>query len=362
METTPLPSNAAGVPAPDEAWNAVLARDAAFDGRFVYAVRSTGIYCLPSCTSRKPRRENVEIFPSGHEALAAGYRACRRCRPGSNRPSAAAHSVEMARAYLDQHLDERVTLARLAEAAHMSPFHLQRVFKRSLGVTPRQYVEVRRAERLRERLREGDTVSRATFEAGYGSTSRVYEQAPTHLGMTPGEYRNGGRGVRIRYATAPTSVGTVLVAATERGVCAVSLGDDGDALARELRREHPGAQVEPAGDRLARWLEGVVASVEGQSERPAVPLDLRGTTFQWRVWRALQEIPRGERRSYGEVAEAIGAPGAARAVARACATNPVAVVVPCHRVVRGDGGEGGYRWGPERKRRLLEVERRAARA
>jgi AraC family transcriptional regulator, regulatory protein of adaptative response / methylated-DNA-[protein]-cysteine methyltransferase len=352
---TPLP-DAAGMPSPDEAWEAVLSRNTGFDHRFVYAVRSTGIFCLPSCASRKPRRERVVFYPSAEQATDAGFRACRRCRPDSGRPPAAVRSVERARVYLDEHLGERVTLARLAEVAHMSRYHLQRTFKRYVGLSPREYVEAKRTERLKERLRDGDTVSRATFEAGYGSPSRVYENAPAQLGMTPGEYRNGGAGTLIRFATATTPVGTLLVAATERGVCAVSLGDDEETLIEQLGRDHPSAELEPADDGLRGWLTTVVESIERRIDPLRIPLDLKASAFQCRVWQALREIPPGERRSYGQVAAAIGSPGAARAVGRACATNPVALVIPCHRVVRGDGGEGGYRWGIERKRRLLELE------
>jgi AraC family transcriptional regulator of adaptative response/methylated-DNA-[protein]-cysteine methyltransferase len=253
-------------------------------------------------------------------------------------------------------MDETVTLDRLAEAVHVSPFHLQRTFRRYVGLTPRQYVEVKRAERLREQLRDGETVSRAGFAAGYSSSSRVYEQADAHLGMTPGTYQAGGKGMDIRYATTSTPLGRVLVAATERGVCAVSLGEDGGRLVSGLRDEYPAARIEAGGPTQKSWLDFVVAFVEGRVRRLAIPLELQATTFQWRVWRVLQDIPYGATRSYGDVAEALGQPGAARAVARACATNPAALVIPCHRVVPKHGGPGGYRWGTECKKRLLAME------
>ncbi len=340
----------------DEAWTAVLDRNQDYADSFLYAVLSTGIYCRPGCASRPPRRENVRFFATPAEAEAAGFRACKRCRPDRGGPSATQRSIEAARQYLDAHLDETVTLERLARVAHMSAHHLQRTFKRQVGLSPRRYVEVMRAERLKERLREGDTVSRATFEVGYSSTSRVYEQVDSHLGMTPGTYRRGGQGMSIRFATAATPLGRVLVAATERGVCAVTLGDDDATLEAELRREYPRATIEPAGDQLRGRVEEIVAYLEGEKTSLRMPLDLPATDFQRRVWQALQEIPYGTTYSYSMVAEAIGKPTAARAVARACASNQVALVIPCHRVVRGDGELSGYRWGPERKRFLLELE------
>ncbi len=344
-------------PHPDEAWTAVLARDPRFDGSFVYAVSSTGVYCRPVCPSRRPRRSNVAFFPDPAAAEAAGYRPCRRCRPRTGAPSPSTLAVERAREYLDGHLDERVTLARLGRVTHLSPSHLQRTFKRLLGVSPREYAESRRAARLKHELKRGETVSRASFEAGYGSSSRVYEQAAARLGMTPAAYRRGGQGLLIRFSIVDSPLGRLLVAGTERGLCAVTLGDDDAALVEALRREYPHARIEPTEAGLERWLEVIVGSLRGGPEALDLPLDVRATAFQLRVWRALREIPVGSTASYGELAARIGAPSAARAVARACATNPVALVVPCHRAVRGDGGLGGYRWGLDRKRRLLEGER-----
>lgn len=350
----------------EEAWRAVAQRDASADGRVFYAVTSTGVYCRPSCPSRRPRRENVRFFSAPSEAERAGFRACRRCRP--NELQRAEASVARAKALLDTHASSgregTVTLRDLAAAVGMSPFHLQRVFQARMGLSPARYLRARRGEQLKRRLRASDTVSRATYEAGFGSSSRTYEMVEAQLGMTPATYRNGGAGTEIRYRTLRTSLGELLVAATARGVCAVTLGDDAETLVRELESEYPRATlVETRGgnDAFAGWVDDIVGYVDLQGASPAVPLDVRATAFQWRVWRALQEIPLGETRSYAEVANAIGKPDAARAVASACASNRVALVIPCHRVLRSDGSLSGYRWGPERKRRIMERERSAAR-
>lgn len=349
--------SAAGLPLSEEAWAAVRARDERYAGRFLYGVLTTGVYCRPGCASRTPRRENVRFFASPAEAEEAGLRPCRRCRPDGNGQAGAERSVAMAREYLDQHLDETVTLARLSRVAHMSPHHLQRTFKSVIGLSPREYVRAERMRRLRGRLRAGDTVSRATYEAGHGSASRVYEHAEAHLGMSPGSYRRGGKGARIAYALQRTSLGWLLVATTERGLCSVALGDDPEAMEAEFRVEYDRAEIVPAGEPLRAWVTAIVDYLDGEGVLPRGPLDLRASAFRSRVWSALQRIPRGSTISYAKLAETIGSPGAARAVASACAANPVALVIPCHRVIRGDGSISGYRWGPERKRRLLEMER-----
>jgi AraC family transcriptional regulator of adaptative response/methylated-DNA-[protein]-cysteine methyltransferase len=341
------------------AWDAVLGRDARRDGQFVYAVATTGVYCRPSCPSRRPRRERVRFFTAPEEAERAGFRACRRCRP---REGAApdARLVERACAYLETHLDEPVTLDTLGQALGVSPWHLQRTFKRLTGVSPKEMVRARRTERLKKRLQQGDDVAAATYEAGFGSGSRVYETSDARLGMTPATYRRGGAGMRIRFTTAGSSLGRLLVAMTERGVCAVALGDTDEELAGSLRREYPQAVIERAeldAEDLERRITAVLGFLEGTSPHLALPLDVQATAFQERVWKALQEIPAGETRTYGEIAAALGQPQAARAVARACATNPVALAIPCHRVVRGDGVSGGYRWGADRKSRILAGER-----
>jgi AraC family transcriptional regulator of adaptative response/methylated-DNA-[protein]-cysteine methyltransferase len=339
-------------------WAAVLGRNTAADGRFVYAVASTRIYCRPSCPSRRPNRRHVRFFSTPEAAEADGYRACRRCRPRETETDAV-RRVREAQRYLDRHLDETVTLERLGAAVGLSPYHLQRTFKRLTGVTPRSYAGARRMERMKSRLKVGDSVSRATYDAGFSSPSRAYDQSRTRLGMTPGAYRQGGSGISIRFTIVDTALGAVLVAATGRGVCAVTLGDDARALEACLRAEFPAARIDPADDELRGWAGAVVRRLAGD-EAERVPLDVRGTAFQWRVWEALQRIPHGTTRTYAQIARDLGQPSAARAVARACATNQVALVIPCHRVVREDGALGGYRWGLERKRALLDAERRRA--
>lgn len=338
-------------------WAAVLGRNREYDGKIVYAVRSTSIFCRPSCPSRKPRRENVEFFRTAAEAERKGYRACRRCRPGSPAGTATDRALRRAMEYLESHLDEPVTLERLGRQVGMSPFHLQRTFRARVGVSPRVYQHARRLERFKARLQQGESVSRATYEAGFGSSRSVYQQAAAGLGMSPGAYRRGARGMAIRFTTADSPHGRLLVAGTERGVCAVSLGNTDDALEADLRREFPGARLERDDAEMVPWVSAILGELQGQSPNPDVPLDLQGTAFQMRVWNALREIPRGETRSYSQVAAAIGQPSAARAVAGACAGNRAALVVPCHRVVRTDGVPGGYRWGPDLKQALLQRER-----
>jgi len=342
-----------------EAWRAVERRDRRSDGAFVYAVRSTGVYCKPSCPSRRPSRANVRFFLTTKDAELAGYRACLRCRPGDEHsPSSTDAAVERARSYLDRNSERPVPLAELAEHAGVSAWHLQRSFKRLLGVSPKAYQDARRVSRFKSRLRAGDTVSRATYEAGFGSSSRVYERSGVLLGMTPAAYRRGGAGVRIAYTITDAPIGRVLVAMTERGVCAVELGGTDAEVVQALQNDFPRATIERGDDEHRAWVRAVVDRVRdpGRERSSDVPLDMAGSAFQLRVWKALQEIPAGERRSYGEVAAAIGRPSATRAVARACATNHLAVVVPCHRVVRSDGDLAGYKWGLDRKRRLLAKE------
>ena len=347
----------------DTYWAAVQERDAAFDGTFVFAVRTTGIYCRPSCPSRRARRENVTFYAAPGDAAAAGFRACRRCEPNAS-DTAADRAVAAARAWLEAHAAEPVTLAELARVTGVSPHHLQRTFKRATGVSPAQYAAALRAEALRERLRSGATVSRAAYDAGYGASSRVYEGASRLLGMTPATYRRGGRGARIRYMTAATPLGRLLVAATGQGVCSVTIGDGDAELERALAAEFPHAELtrvaddDRSGDHadLRRWVASVAGHLAGTAREARVELDVAGTPFQRRVWDELRRIPYGETRSYTELAVAVGRPSAVRAVASACARNPVAIVVPCHRVVRTGGEPGEYRWGRARKAKLLEQE------
>ena len=341
----------------DAAWSAVLNRDRAQDGSFVYAVRTTGVYCRPSCPSRRPQRANVRFFPTASDAEESGFRPCRRCRPHAATGTSTERSVAAARAYLDQHCDGRVTLRRLAREVGLSPAYLQRAFTRLVGVSPKTYEDALRRDRLKARLRTGESVTRATYAAGFGSTSTIYRHQASALGITPGLYRRGGARASITYGVVDSSLGRVLVARTERGVCAVTLGERDDALERALAAEFPAATRVRDDDAVASWARQVVDAVDGRADGSQIPLDLQGTAFQMRVWRALQQIPAGETRSYGDVATRLGMPRAARAVARACATNRVAVIVPCHRVVASTGKPSGYRWGIERKRRLLQRER-----
>lgn len=343
---------------PDAArWRAVLQRDARADGLFYYAVASTGVYCRPSCPSRRPRRERVSFFATRDEAERAGFRPCRRCQP--QEPSLRQRrALAVARACrLVDTAEEPPALHALAATAGMSRFHFHRVFTEVTGMTPRAYVAAHRASRLREQLTAGASVTDAMYNAGFTSNGRFYEAAPGALGMTPTAYRTGAAGERIRVAIRKCFLGLVLVAATDRGICAVCLGDDRNALGRELRDRFPRATLLEEDESLSSLVSAVVSCIESSDSAAHLPLDIRGTAFQHRVWKALQQVPPGSTVSYAEMARRIGAPAsAARAVARACATNPVAVVVPCHRVVGRDGSLTGYRWGLDRKRRLIERE------
>ena len=346
-------------------WRIVESRDTRFDGAFVYAVSSTGIFCRPSCPSRRPKPTNVSYYDSPESAGAAGYRPCRRCHPESvDQPDPRLAAVYQACRYMDERDDEDgpPTLDTLAELTQFSPHHLQRLFKRLLGISPRDYYDARRIDRLKALLRDGDNVALALYEAGYGSSSRLYEHAASRLGMTPGVYKRGGRGTTLSYAIADSPLGRVLVARTGRGVAAVNLGRGDDMLLAELGRDYPNAEIVRDDGALAADIRAILDYLEGAAPHPDLPLDVQATAFQRRVWRELQNIPPGETRTYAEVAEAIGNPKAVRAVANACARNPTSLVVPCHRVVRSDGGLGGYRWGVERKQALLDQERAKAEA
>jgi AraC family transcriptional regulator, regulatory protein of adaptative response / methylated-DNA-[protein]-cysteine methyltransferase len=339
----------------DDRWQAVVNRDRGRDGEFVFAVSTTGIYCRPSCPARRPRPENVSFFADSAAAERAGFRACRRCRPKSGLSPQEA-LVARATTWLDAHIEERVTLSRLAAALGVSPGHLQRNFSRVTGVSPRVYAAARRLESAKSRLRDGADVTSALHAAGYGSSSRFYAQARSALGMTPTSYKRGGEGMTMSYATTGSPSGRVLVAATERGICAVSLGEDDAALEQSLAAEYPRATIRRDDDALRPYVDSVLAHLRDRTPLAALPLDVVGTPFQHEVWHAIRAIPAGERRTYGQIAATLGNPNGARAVARACATNPAALVIPCHRVVRGDGGAGGYRWGAERKQALLASE------
>jgi AraC family transcriptional regulator, regulatory protein of adaptative response / methylated-DNA-[protein]-cysteine methyltransferase len=341
----------------DYAWEAVLNRDRRGDGRFVYAVSSTHVYCRPSCPSRRPARNRVTFFDSAQLAESAGFRACLRCRPQSVAGSESAERVERARRYLDDHADEPITLRRLAAQVGLNPFHLQRAFTGVVGLSPKRYQDAKRMERFAASLKRGETVTNATYEAGFGSSSRLYARVHEDLGMTPSAFRSGGMGVTLRYTTVPTAVGRMLVAVTERGMAAVSFGETEAGLVTLLHCNYPKAVLRRDRKGLSQHVSRLLQCLNGSAAVDRLPLDVKATAFQRRVWQALQQIPRGQTRSYQEIARAIGRPTAARAVAKACATNPVAVAIPCHRVVRSDGQLAGYRWGLERKQRLLALER-----
>jgi AraC family transcriptional regulator of adaptative response/methylated-DNA-[protein]-cysteine methyltransferase len=334
------------------AWTAVLERDPSLDGAVVYAVRTTGVYCRPSCPSRRPLRDRVAFFTGPDEAEAAGFRPCRRCNPrGEARPDPNADLILAVCRYLDEPHDQPPTLDELGEKFAISPAHLQRTFSRIVGVSPRRYYDSHRQARLRTLLRDGAPVTAAQYDAGYGSSSSLSD---ARLGMPPSAYRRAGRDVTIAYTVAPCRLGFVLVAATDRGVCSVRLGDSEAALVDELEREFANAERHRDDD-LHGWLAPILAYLDGEPIALDLPLDVQATAFQRKVWDALRAIPFGETRTYGQVAVAIGQPTASRAVAQACAANPTALVVPCHRVV-GAGELGGYRWGVERKRQLLAQE------
>src|SRR2546426_2213463 len=338
-------------------WHAVEARDAGYDGMFVFAVSSTGIYCRPSCPARRPRRQNVTFYRQPDEAEKAGYRACLRCRP---RAIAGSPQMEMVKAvcrYIEQHLDEPVTLARLGTAFRQSPFHLQRTFKAVLGISPRAYADSCRMNQLKRNLQAGHSVTRALYDAGYSSSSRLYERAASQLGMTPDKYRRGAIAAPIRYTLSDSPLGRMLIAATDKGICAIQFADSDEELVHGLKHEFPFAIRRRDDSGMREWKEDLLRHMRGQKLNASLPLDIQATAFQRRVWTYLQSIPFGSTKSYSQVAKAIGQPTATRAVARACATNQVAVAIPCHRVVRQDGGMGGYRWGIDRKKALLEMER-----
>ncbi len=341
-----------------EKWNAVLARDSHADGTFVYAVSSTGIYCRPSCASRRPHPDRVVFFDTPDEAAGAGYRACRRCRPDdAAAPDPWIDKIRRACVYL-ANVDGHVPLARLAGRLGGSPYHFQRSFKRIVGVSPREYADACRLEKLKRGLRRGSRVTEAMIDAGYGSSSRFYERAASMLAMKPQAYRAGAAGATINYEIVDSPLGRLLVAATNRGVCAVSMGSGDSELVRALKAEYPAATLRRGDRTLERWTRQIVRHLEGRRPRLELPIDVQATAFQWQVWNALARIPYGETRTYKEVAESIGRPSAVRAVAHACATNRVALAIPCHRVVRSGGGMGGYRWGVARKQALLAAEHR----
>jgi AraC family transcriptional regulator, regulatory protein of adaptative response / methylated-DNA-[protein]-cysteine methyltransferase len=346
----------------------VQSRDRASDGAFVYAVRSTGIYCRPSCPSRKPRREQVVFFPIPEAAEQQGFRACQRCRPRAiNLRDPRTASVASVCREIDARIraeeggdnEARLTLSSLSKTVGMAPNQLERAFRRVMGITPRQYADAQRMRRLKSNLQKGENVTTALYDAGFGSSRGLYERAPSQLGMTPGTYRQGGAGMQIHYTIVDSPLGRLLVAATDRGISALYLGEKDVPLKAALQKEYPRAEIDSdssGSKNLGGWVSKVLAHLRGKEPHLDLPIDVQATAFRRRVWEELKRIPYGATRTYSDVARAIGRPAAIRAVARACATNPVSVVIPCHRVVRADGNLAGYRWGLDRKRALLEHE------
>jgi AraC family transcriptional regulator, regulatory protein of adaptative response / methylated-DNA-[protein]-cysteine methyltransferase len=341
-------------------WQRVVKRDADADGRFVYAVASTGIYCRPSCSSRRPLRRHVRFFDDPAEAERAGFRACLRCGGRAAPAGMVALVARACRLVAEAPPDGLPSLAALARRLQSSPSHLHRAFRATIGISPKQYAEALRSGRLKALLRDDQPVAAALYEAGYGSSSRLYERTNAELGMTPDTYRRGGRGMHIHYIVVRSALGSLLVGATDRGVCSIKMGDAARPLEEDLRREYPRATVSRDLGRLSPAVVGLLEFVAGRRPPADLPLDVQGTAFQRRVWASLQRIPLGRTKSYGEVARSIGQPGSARAVARACASNHAALVIPCHRVVPVGGAAGGYHWGTARKERLLDIERALA--
>ena len=356
MNTIEKKQMLAAATASDSRWTAVVARDERADGKFFYSVKTTGVYCRPSCPSRTANPENVVFHLTPADAEKAGFRPCRRCRP-DQLSQAAQHAAKVAELcrFIDS-AEKAPTLGELAERAGLSVFHLHRIFKQCTGLTPRAYAAAHRARRIRQELDRGNTVTEAIYQAGYSSNGRFYEESDQVLGMTPTKYRAGGADTEIRFAVGQCSLGSILVAHSGRGVCAILLGDDPDDLARALQDRFRKATLIGGDERFEQLVASVVGFVEAPGRGLDLPLDVRGTAFQQRVWQALSEIRVGETVSYSEVARRIGSPASVRAVAQACGANPLAVAIPCHRVVRSDGALSGYRWGVERKRALLERE------
>lgn len=340
----------------DSHWQAVLSRDGASDGKFVFAVSSTGVYCRPSCPSKRPRRENVTFFRHPQEAETAGFRECLRCRPKAVAGNPRQDLIKSVCRFIELHLDEPVTLARLGAEFEQSPFHLQRTFKAVLGITPREYADSCRMRGFRQKLKAGHSVTRAMHDAGYSSTSRLYSRTSAELGMEPAKYRRGAIAAPIRYSVTDSPIGRMLIAATDKGICTIQFADSEEELEQGLKQEFPFAVRRRDDQGMEKLAQQVVRRIGNSEPLQSLPLDIQATAFQRRVWSYLQSIGFGKTKSYSEVAKAIRHPAAVRAVARACATNPVAIAIPCHRVLRANGDLGGYRWGLQRKKALLEIE------
>jgi len=343
----------------DEKWKAVQSRDDRFDGAFVFAVRSTGIYCRPSCPARLAGKDQVAFFPGPIEAEQSGFRPCHRCQPREAGPSPKAKLVDQVCRYIEANVQGKLDLAILSRHVGLSPYHFQRTFKKVLGISPREYVKARRLGRMKRFLRNGETVNDSLYNAGFSSRSRVYEDVPGGFGVNPGEFRRGGEGLRIRYSIINSPLGRLLVAWTQGGVCGVCIGDSDAFVESSLAEDYPSATLHRSDDEMKEWTGAFAKYFEGNRLDVNLPLDVKATAFQSRVWKIIQSIPFGKTTTYSQIAKELGAPEASRAVARACATNPVALAIPCHRVIGKDGSLRGYRWGIERKHTLLKLEQAA---
>lgn len=356
MTVTMIGSSSAGLCSDQQKWQALQSRDPRAEGCFVYAVRTTGIYCRPTCSARLARRENVQFHSDCEAAERAGFRACKRCLPNQHSVASRAGVAITAACRLIETSEEMPSLERLADRAGMSRFHFHRLFKLTTGVTPKAYSAALKARRVREELTQASSVTDAIYDAGFNSSSRFYEKSANILGMTPTEFRAGGSGQAIEFAIGTCSLGAILVAASKKGICAIMLGDEPERLVRDIQDRFPNAELRAGDGRFEEWMAKVIGFVEEPRLGLELPLDIRGTAFQQRVWKVLSEIPVGSTLSYSELAAKIGQPNAVRAVAGACAANTLALAIPCHRVVRTDGAASGYRWGIERKSTLLKRE------
>ncbi len=343
----------------DDRWTAVHSRDDRFDGAFVFAVRSTGIYCSPSCPARRPGKQQVVFFPGPIEAEQSGFRPCHRCQPREAGPSPKTKLVDQACRYIEANLQGKLSLAILSRQVGLSPYHFQRTFKKVLGISPREYIKTRRLARMKRFLRSGETVNDSLYNAGFSSRSRVYENVQEGFGVNPGEFRRGGEGLRIQYSIIDSPLGRLLIAATERGVCGVCIGDSDRFVESSLAEDYPYAIMSRSDEAIEEWTGAFAKYFDGEHLDLNLPLDVKATVFQSRVWKIIQSIPFGKTTTYSQIARELGEPEASRAVARACATNPVALVIPCHRVIGKDGSLCGYRWGIKRKHALLKLEHTA---
>ena len=354
LEPTP---NAQPLSLQDERWKAVLARDGSKDGSFVFGVRSTGVYCKPSCPAKHPHIEQVAFFQGPDAAESSGFRACKRCHPNRTEAPSGAEMVQRVCEYITRNIERKLTLVSLSREAGISPFHFQRVFKKQLGMSPRQYVEARRLEHVKNSLRQGETVTNAIYGAGFTSKGRLYEKTPTGLGVNPGTFRRGGEGLSIHYTIIDSPIGRLLLGATGKGLCAVCIGASDEAVESALKEDYYAADLYRNDRQMKSWALEFSHYFDGNEFPKQLPIDVQATAFQWKVWKQIQSIPYGETTTYTKIAQRMGKPLAVRAVANACARNHVALLIPCHRIIGKNGDLRGYRWGLKRKQNLLSLER-----